>query len=203
MSIDDFLRHLKTLKSEVRKSYFETEEETFPLETTEEEIQKPDEAIIIEKPTRVKSVSCHTCGHELPAMNSEQKEKLEKILHIVAEMNELGFTTSIEVLCADCANLIVSDVSYAQGEPHYCFCYGEKEWNDELRRIARYYGPEMAQKMRHPDQDFRHKVITDEIDDYVSLLRIMRRIQFRFPRRDIHLLLSPIEYQLYTTMTGQ
>lgn len=161
--------------------------------------EKKEEATIVDTP---RQLTCDICGKTITWKEVVDEQKAE-IEGIVAEMQLMGCECSVDLLCHQCAFMMAKDQNLSLQPYHFCFYWGNKDWNDELREIAKYYGEEFAQKTRTNQEDLRHKVIIDNPEEYKMMLQVLRRMNFRYPRKDITSLLTEPEKRVYKKFTGK
>lgn len=145
---------------------------------------------------------CSVCGKAITSNETCGRLKTE-IERFISEYNQLGCECDIELHCHQCACSLGTGQQLALQPVHFCFCWGNRDWNKELREIARYYGEEYAQQCRGDHKDLRHKVIADNIDEYKVMLQVLRRMTFRYSRKDITALLTEPEKRVYEKFTGK
>ena len=150
----------------------------------------------------IQLLKCKICGKSITWKEEADTQKTE-IEGIVAEMQLMGSECCVELFCYQCASMMAKNQNLPLQPYHFCFYWGNKDWNDELREIAKYYGEEFAQKSRANQEDFRHKVIIDNLDEYKTMLQVLRRMNFRYPRKDITALLTEPEKRTYERFTGK
>lgn len=202
-SIISFLKDLADLNHEDRP-----EEEVFEQEVPEEipisvpEEAKPNVETVIVEEKKPQYMTCDVCGKHITWKESVESQKVE-IEGIVAELQLMGYECDVDFLCHQCASVIEKDDPLSLQPYHFCFNWGNKDWNDELREIAKYYGKEFAQKSRSNHNDLRHKVIIDNTDEFKIMLQVVRRMNFRYPRKDISALLTEPEKRVYEKFTGE
>lgn len=189
----------RSIRDEIIKDLSPIHEEIY---TTEEDIIKEpmsEDSSMVPEP---QVFHCCICGKEVSA--NEEIERLKtQIEGIVSDFTLMGYECCIELLCHQCASSLGSGQQMALQANHFCFCWGNRDWNDELRTIAKYYGEEFAQQSRSNHEDLRHKVIVDDLDEYKIMRQVLRRINFRYPRKDISALLTEPEKRVYEKFTGK